>query len=321
MSTEVPVQVSPMRPIDLSRDVLSVAQLIETCFAGELDDDGRAYLAYLRRMARDRALLEWLRAHPERVENPLNGYVWIEEGKIVGNVTLVPYRREGRPVTMIANVAVLPDYRRRGIARQLTQQALRHAREHGSSAVWLQVRDNNLGAIHLYESLGFKERGRRTTWLVPASHAVSPVDDSGISLGRRGRGDWRFQSQWLEELYPAEIRWGLGLDIQRFRPALGPSLANWLGGRRARHWATRQHGRLLGLLTWESTPRSSDDLWLATSAEHEREFLRFALPRVPALVPNGRSKAINYPAGRSEDTLREAGLQRLGTLIWMELTL
>lgn len=321
MSTEVPVQISPMRRIDLSRDVLSVAQLIETCFADELDDDGRAYLAYLRRMARDRTLLEWLRAHPERLENPLNGYVWVEEGKIVGNVTMVPYRREGRPVTMIANVAVLPEYRRRGIARQLTQQALRHARERGSSAVWLQVRDDNLGAIHLYETLGFGERARRTTWIVPASPLAQEPDDPGASLGRRGRGDWRFQSRWLDDLYPAEIRWGLGLDIQRFRPTIATSLGNWLGGTRPRHWAARRRGQLLGLLTWESSVRSSDDLWLATSAEHEQEFLRFALPRVAALVPNGRSKAINYPAGRDEDTLSEVGLKRLGTLIWMELPL
>ena len=64
-------------------------------------------------------------------------------GRIVGNLSLIPFVRRGHVVYLIANVAVHPDYRRRGIARQLTQTALDYLRQRGVSSAWLQVRDDN----------------------------------------------------------------------------------------------------------------------------------------------------------------------------------
>lgn len=61
----------------------------------------------------------------------------------------------------ILNLAVHPERRRRGLARQLLEEALRQARGLGVLTAWLEVRPSNTPARALYESLGFKEVGRR----------------------------------------------------------------------------------------------------------------------------------------------------------------
>ncbi len=57
-------------------------------------------------------------------------------------------------------IAVDPAYRRRGIAKRLLQDELA-----GSRGEWfLEVRESNLAAIRLYQSLGFRVAGRRENY-------------------------------------------------------------------------------------------------------------------------------------------------------------
>jgi [ribosomal protein S18]-alanine N-acetyltransferase len=59
----------------------------------------------------------------------------------------------------ITTIAVRPEYRRRGHARALIGAALGAFPD--ASHVHLEVRPTNVEAIALYESLGFRETGRR----------------------------------------------------------------------------------------------------------------------------------------------------------------
>lgn len=61
----------------------------------------------------------------------------------------------------IANIAVAPDQRGRGVGRALLDAALGEAAARGISAVFLEVRDSNQRARELYASRGFEEVGRR----------------------------------------------------------------------------------------------------------------------------------------------------------------
>lgn len=61
----------------------------------------------------------------------------------------------------IMNLAVLPDCRRRGIARGLLQEGLRRARAQGAEVAWLEVRPSNEAALALYASFGFQKVGQR----------------------------------------------------------------------------------------------------------------------------------------------------------------
>ncbi len=58
----------------------------------------------------------------------------------------------------IVSLAVLPEYRRRGIGTRLMQAALKSLKEeYGAREAYLEVRVSNTPAIRLYEKLGFKK--------------------------------------------------------------------------------------------------------------------------------------------------------------------
>lgn len=61
----------------------------------------------------------------------------------------------------ITNVAVLPEYRRQGIARALLAALLEEARRLSLTTVTLEVRASNEAAITLYAGMGFLPVGRR----------------------------------------------------------------------------------------------------------------------------------------------------------------
>jgi GNAT superfamily N-acetyltransferase len=72
-------------------------------------------------------------------------------GALIGETTLIHIR----PVATIAGVYVQPDFRRHGVARDLTVNAVAWARERGCSLVRLTAsRDGE----PLYRSLGFRPR-------------------------------------------------------------------------------------------------------------------------------------------------------------------
>ncbi len=55
----------------------------------------------------------------------------------------------------ILTVAVLPDFRRQGIAREFMRQIEQWSRERGASAMMLEVEQSNSAALELYTSLGY----------------------------------------------------------------------------------------------------------------------------------------------------------------------
>jgi ribosomal-protein-alanine N-acetyltransferase len=62
------------------------------------------------------------------------------------------------------NVAVHPDYRRRGIAEALVNTLCDALKERGSVSLTLEVRASNEPAKALYEKLGFEQIGRRPNY-------------------------------------------------------------------------------------------------------------------------------------------------------------
>lgn len=66
--------------------------------------------------------------------------------------------------TDMMNLAVSPDYRRRGVAKALVAALSRELYERGSRSLALEVRASNEAAIALYASLGFRQVGRRPNY-------------------------------------------------------------------------------------------------------------------------------------------------------------
>ena len=62
------------------------------------------------------------------------------------------------------NIAVSPEYRRRGVAQSLVQALEQHLRAKGAYRLTLEVRVSNAPAIALYEKLGFQQVGKRPNY-------------------------------------------------------------------------------------------------------------------------------------------------------------
>ncbi len=314
MEAVLPSSRSHVRPLRSRKDVLAVADLIEICFADHMDVDGREYIRYLRRFAVSDEGLAGKLLEPFQV--PVRGLVWEEDGQIVGNLSLISFNRQGKRYTLIANVATHPAYRRRGIARSLTETALQQIRERGENEVWLHVREDNPAAIQLYKSLGFEEQCRRTSWLWEPHYGFLPkIHHEMIRIGPRQTGDWLQQSRWLDETYPVDITWNLSLD----KPNFWKDIWHWLNGGEAMHLSARWKDQLVGVVSWQPTSAYADILWLAAAPQHDIDVVPLLLTAAGRRLRNGRPLTVNYPAQRAVEGFRRAGFQSHVTLIWMRI--
>jgi ribosomal-protein-alanine N-acetyltransferase len=71
----------------------------------------------------------------------------------------------------ILTVAVLPEYRRQGIAREFMRQIEEWAQNRGASAMMLEVEHTNDSAIELYKSLGYLNISVRMDYYGPGKDA------------------------------------------------------------------------------------------------------------------------------------------------------
>jgi GNAT superfamily N-acetyltransferase len=312
-----------LRPFDVTRDLTPVADLVELCFAETLDPDGERYLRQMRDAARNTTFLGWAKSVADQSSLPMSGLVWEEDGRVVGNLSLIPFSIKHKRCFLIANVAVHPDYRRRGIARALTSTAQEQARRRSGCGTWLQVREDNEAALELYLSLGFKERARRTTWQTDRNAGTAdPLniftnDQSEIHVIKRASNHWSQQSLWLMNLYPVELAWHLPINIQALSPGLIGTLRRFINSMEIESWAVLHSGRLLGAVTWQAFQGYSDYLWLSVPPEIDDPAIYSLLKYARQQVSDRRPLSLDFPAHLASYPIRAAGFQPRQTLIWM----
>lgn len=180
-----------LQPIKLSRDLYQIAELVEVCFKERLDSSGRAAVREMKAMAQLGPLL-WLFAPFGKYGFGTGlGYVWRDQNRVVGNVNL--YRSGAHPTLgrgwLVANVAVHPDYRRRGMARRLMQASLELAQQHHAGWLALQVEADNQAAIDLYTSLGFERCETVAQWEARVRSDSFPAPDQRWPVRRYQTGD------------------------------------------------------------------------------------------------------------------------------------
>ena len=95
------------------------------------------------------------------LRNPLSLWLVALEGeRVVGYIGSQTVLGE----TDMMNVAVHPDFRRKGIARKLIAALVKQLKKQDSWCLTLEVRASNAPAISLYEKLDFAQIGRRKNY-------------------------------------------------------------------------------------------------------------------------------------------------------------
>lgn len=97
----------------------------------------------------------------EELNNPLSLWLVCMDGeRVIGYVGSQTVMDESD----MMNVAVHPDFRRKGIAEQLVLALTEQLKNRKSHCLSLEVRASNAPAIGLYEKLGFQMVGRRPNY-------------------------------------------------------------------------------------------------------------------------------------------------------------
>ncbi|MCS7108753.1 MAG: ribosomal protein S18-alanine N-acetyltransferase [Sulfolobales archaeon] len=87
------------------------------------------------------------------VDNKVVGYVMCRVESGIGFL-----RRGLIKLGHVVSIAVLPEYRRKGIGRRIMEESIKRLKEYYNvSEIYLEVRVSNVPAINLYEKLGFRK--------------------------------------------------------------------------------------------------------------------------------------------------------------------
>ena len=127
------------------------------------------YIKMNKSHAEAMAALEWecfsdpwsVNAFLSESENPLSLWLVAMDGEqlagYVGSQSVLGWAD-------MMNLAVAPIYRRQGVARELISRLISKLQVDKVSCLTLEVRESNTPAIHLYESMGFLQVGRRKNY-------------------------------------------------------------------------------------------------------------------------------------------------------------
>ena len=317
-------QETGLQPTHLARDLYQIAELIELCFGTRLDANGTAAVREMKAIARLGPLL-WLLSFLDRAGLGVGrGYVWRHNGRVRGNVSL--YRGGIHPALgrgwLIANVAVHPDYRRRGLAHMLMQAAMGLARREGGHWVALQVETSNEAALALYDNIGFVRYETLDQWET-SRFAPPPIPDSASSQIAHPR-------RWVEVRAEADLiysRARLGAmawtrpiarsDIWDAGP-WGP--ASGLGGKE--HWILSTQTQGLAGALWieaQNTPQARLSLFLDPALEEPAA--RQILLRQALNLPYLKSRPLRVETTADdppvEELLWESGFRKVRSLTQM----
>jgi ribosomal protein S18 acetylase RimI-like enzyme len=165
-----------------------------------------------------------------QMQDFLRGFIWEEDGQPVG---LVNVSRIGTSNDwMIANVAVLPAYRGRGIARKLVAAAVELAEARKAQRVILDVVKGNTPAVQLYSSMDFALFATAAVLRRPAVGRVDaqPNPPTGYKVERVPPYRWQPFYTLSLETTPSEVREYRPVTVEHFRISPGLQMISALFG-------------------------------------------------------------------------------------------
>lgn len=238
--------------MNVARDLGAVVDVLEAAFADELDT---AQWAILRDMKRLRFVgpLLWLfnQTMPE-LDPFMPGFVWIERGRLVGNVTVTRLRPDSR-YGFVSNVAVHPDFRRRGIGRQLVAAALDLVESRGGDLVILEVRHDNVAAQELYRGFGFEPLCATVHLRLERINGTEGRSTPGGRLRPVRPHEWRKVYDLAGVATPRAVQRITPIRRERFEMTLERRLSEWitgaLRGYQLQRWAVERGGEFVAVLT------------------------------------------------------------------------
>ncbi len=319
--------------MDPLHDLGGVADLIERTFAPDLDSSGQGALRELRWLSRLKPLLWWMIYFSSDHADFLSGFVWEEDGQIVGNVT-VNRTSAGARRWLISNLAVAEGYKGRGIGRSLMDASLEMVNQYNGLSVSLQVRADNTPARRLYQSMGFKQIGGASylrLGRLPRIKGIYDLPRLPGALNLRVRRYHSLDDQLAYDLAiaatPSATQREWPLYRHSYQLSSEEQIDNFfrrlLGLGAAAHWVIEDGRRFVGLLDIEpGLWGQAHHLRLLVHPDWRGQLEKLLIGQALDYLYPWRSRAvvIRHPADHEEAVAayKEFGFQEEQTLLWMK---
>ncbi len=167
-------------------------------------DEKEGMLDRVRGAKRMWPLLRFLQLVSPIFRDVMRGFIAEVDGQPVGLINYMRQRDE--PEWHIANVTVLPTYRRRGIARALAQAVLDDLRKRNARRAILEVVGENFPAVKLYQDMGFEIfTGSLVADFEPGAAVPEPTLPQGWRLIPLSRFDWKTRFELAKRITPESV--------------------------------------------------------------------------------------------------------------------
>jgi GNAT superfamily N-acetyltransferase len=249
-------------------------------------------------------LIAFTMAISPAIRDIMRGFVFEQDGQAVALANISTQGNSRR--WYIGNVAVLPGYRRRGLARKLVEACINYALHRNAEAVLLDVISGNLPAYQLYETLGFEhfQTSVELTYQSASVPAAPPplVDhDTDIQyvIEPLGRFAWQDRYALDKRTTPPEVQRydPVRLDQYKIPVALMPLalIMSRLGGSKVQAYAVRAHvdGPAVAVMNYTARlrPGGVNSLSLRLDPAHHKlapALVAFLLHKVQRISPDRR---------------------------------
>ena len=142
-----------MRPLKLKEDYDQLIPFYDQIFEKELLSKGSSVQALLSEMKAFMPIFRLMGIFSKNYRHVFDGFVFENEQKEIISTVNVGYSGNYWEIAM---VATHPNYRRKGLAKQLIEKSLDHAKQHKAEMCVLEVLEENTPAYQLYVNYGFQ---------------------------------------------------------------------------------------------------------------------------------------------------------------------
>lgn len=259
------------------------------------------------------------------LRDAMRGFIWEEDGRPVGLSNVI---RMGKTESWtIGNVGVVPEYRRRGIARRLVEDSIDYARQRGASMAVLGVVDGNLPALRLYEDLGFVPYSREAQLKRPADAPPPPECPlpEGYRLVPMTLANWKPRYEIRARLTPLEVQQYEPVKQESYRKPflllpLVPVITRAMGMRLNGRAVYAPDGALVATVTYDTRrrPGGTNHTRLFLDPAHEvlaEPLLSLAMREAQCLAPG---RAIEQVVESWQPAVRAAA-EALGYAVMFEM--
>ncbi len=217
---------SRIRPFQIPQDLDIMLKIIEEGFQypdkpdwNFQDDEKESMLDSITAIRRIWPMIQILKKFLPFLRDVMHGFIYLEKDIPVGLINFS--RQRNIPEWIIGNVVVLPEYRRRGIARKLVEASLAELNIRKAKLARLEVIADNRPAFRLYEEMGFTAYSNSSFYDIHLDNPGSPpVLDESTSLEILRPGEWKTRLEFTKRITPKRVQYYEPVRRERFKTSI-----------------------------------------------------------------------------------------------------